>query len=174
MNEEPGKDEWTPNPGKYQEQWKKMWFDMVETRKFQITQVYGKAMAERYAYLKSERDYFLQWGKMPAHVVEEQCDKCDIQQAELVQAQVKLHHENFWAQADEQAAYERECFLERIRGRIKALERLPEYQRLLKDRLKLLEASEVFVAKYGTAAEAARTSGHGKKGKQRTVKKKNR
>ena len=51
---------------------------------------------QRYKPNPAERDYFLTWGKLPEHVIADDCQVCDQYQARLVLEKVKAWNQLYF------------------------------------------------------------------------------
>ena len=138
--------EWTPNPSKYADRWESMWYDMMESRRFQIAQTHGWQAAEDYRYHSAERDYFLLWGKLPQHVIQDDCKKCDRKQAEQIQEWVDDHHARFFEEIEERCAEQIKAFTERRERMFRRAEAMPAYKAEEESRKALVDYAEKWIA----------------------------
>jgi len=150
--------EWTPNPEKYKAQWMKMWYDIIDSRRWSIRQTHGDECAKLYEPQLEERDFFLQYGKLPHNAVgmktnpkstewlQPPCEKCDQQYAQAVIAIVDAYHSKFWKAADRKFADKRKKYEDRLAKQRKAAEATEQYKADKDTRKQLEDYLSQFVA----------------------------
>lgn len=160
---------WKPDPGKYADAWKRVWYDIVEGRKFSIATTHGTSIAERYRYHTAERDYFLQWGKLPHHVIEDECEQCDMGQARQVASWVDAHHRRFFNEVMDEAMPHITKFRQRLERNRKRSRGMAAYAADNEDREKLIQLSAEILERFRADERAKRANLDGdakKKGHQ--------
>ena len=107
----------------------KVWNEVVDSRRWQIQQIYGLDAAERYQWLAKEKQYFLLHGHLPSNP-----SPITVYEAQPLQAEVDAHHRDFWAFCDATYAVQRQTWEDRIeRNRRNAMAQ-PLYQQQQRDR----------------------------------------
>ena len=138
---------WTPKAGEYATQWAQVWFGIIDGRRFQIRGTHGPEAAEKYRYHTAERNYFMMWGKLPHHVIEDNCEVCDQQQARQVASWVDAHHRRFFDEIHEVSEpYVRKfaALLERNKLR---MANMPDYKAADAEREKVIQFAAEMAAK---------------------------
>ena len=143
---EEAKKDWKPDPSKHQKAWMKIYFDIIDSRRFQIRQTHGPQAAEDYRYHSAERDYFLTWGKMPQHVIQDNCQVCDRRQAEEVVNWVNAHHARFFKEIEERSAKYIKAFTDRRERMFRRAEAMPAYKAEEESRKALVDYAEKWIA----------------------------
>ena len=137
---------WKPDPGKYSDNWRKMWFEILDGRRFSIRQTHGEEAAKKYRPHSAEENYFKQWGKLPAHVTSEDTE-VPYADALRVMEMVNAHHDRYWTQMTKEYADKVKAFWKRLSDQLAEVQATPAYQISQQDRKELIEYSEAIVAK---------------------------
>jgi len=152
-NQQPQK-QWQPEPGKYEAEWKKTWFGIIESRRFQIAQTHGNEAAKRYRPHSWERKYFMSWGKLPHAVIGQRassksiewvvppCEVCDVDTAKEIVMVIDEHHARFWAEMNDAYKSNVEQWQQRINKQIKRVEATEQYKADKEDRERRVKYSE--------------------------------
>ena len=150
--------EWAPNPDKYKAQWMKMWYGIIDSRRWAIRQSHGDECAQLYEPQVEERDFFLQYGKLPHNAVgmrtspqstkwlQPPCEKCDQTYARAVIAIVDNYHSKFWKAADRKFGDKRAKYEERLAKQQKAVEATEQWKADKDSRKQLDDYLSQFVA----------------------------
>lgn len=150
--------EWAPNPDKYKAQWMKMWYGVIDSRRWSIRQSHGDECAQKYEPQVEERDFFLQYGKLPHNAVgmktspqstewlQPPCEKCDQTYARAVIAIVNNYHARFWKAADRKFGDKREAYEVRLAEQQKAVEATEQWKADKETRKQLDDYLSQFVA----------------------------
>ena len=96
MQNEPEQKKWAPDPQKHAEAWKRIYNDIVNSRRFYYSQLFGRECGKRYKPHPDERAYFMTWGKLPEHVIADDCQVCDRHQAERVMEWVQAYNQRYF------------------------------------------------------------------------------
>lgn len=132
--------EWNPNPKKHESAWRKMWFDIVDSRRWTIRQTHGDECARKYAPVEEEQAFFMAYGKLPHNAIgmktapqstewlQPPCEKCDQQMAKAIVKLVNDYHERFWKAADLKFGDKRTAYEERIAKQRKAVKATEQYK----------------------------------------------
>jgi hypothetical protein len=137
---------WKPDPGKFTDNWRKMWFEVLDGRRFSIRQTHGDEAAKKYRPHSAEENYFKQWGKLPAHVTSEDTE-VPYADALRVMEMVNAHHDRYWTQMTKEYADKVKAFWKRLSDQLAEVQATPAYQISQQDRKELIEYSEAIVAK---------------------------
>jgi hypothetical protein len=137
---------WKPDPSKFADNWRKMWFEILDGRRFSIRQTHGEEAAKKYRPHSAEENYFKQWGKLPAHVTSEDAE---VPYADALRAMemVNAHHDRYWAQMTKEYPDRVKAFWKRLSDQLAEVQATPAYQISQQDRKELIEYSEAIVAK---------------------------
>ena len=139
-------EEWKPEPAKHAKDWVRIYYDLIDTRRFQIRQTHGPEAAERYRYHSAERDYFYMWGKLPHHVIEDKCEVCDQEQARRVASWVDAHHRAFFEQMHGEFMKYVKAYQERMEKNFKRAANMPAYKGDLEERERLIQYAAKWIA----------------------------
>jgi len=150
---------WKPEPAKHLDAWKKIWYDIVDGRRFQIAQTHGHKAAEQYRYHTAERDYFYTWGKLPHHVIADNCQVCDAEQAREVASWVDAHHRRYFHEMDEFAKEHIAKWREAQDRRMKRASNMPEYKAAKDERQRVIQYAKDMITKVRAEMSDIRTHG---------------
>ena len=150
---------WKPEPAKHLDAWKKIWYDIVDGRRFQIAQTHGHKAAEQYRYHTAERDYFYTWGKLPHHVIADNCQVCDAAQAREVASWVDAHHRRYFHEMDEFAKEHIAKWHEAQNRRMKRAANMPEYKAAKDERQRVIQYAKDMITKVRAEMSDIRTHG---------------
>jgi len=140
MEQQSERKEWKPDAQKYATAWKKMWFDIIDSRRWTIRQTHGDECAKLYTFVPEEYEFFMQYGKLPHNAIgmktapqstewlQPPCEKCDQQMAKAIVKLVNNYHERFWKAADLKFGDKRAAYEERIAKQQKAVEATEQYK----------------------------------------------
>lgn len=163
--------EWAPNPDKYKAQWMKMWYGIIDSRRWAIRQSHGDECAQLYEPQVEERDFFLQYGKLPHNAVgmrtspqstewlQPPCEKCDQTYARAVIAIVDNYHSKFWKAADRKFGDKRAKYEERLAKQQKAVEATEQWKADKDSRKQLDDYLSQFVANLKADGEETKHQG---------------
>lgn len=164
---------WKPEPGKYSDAWSRIFADIVTSRRFYYSQLFGHREGQRYKPNPAERNYFLTWGKLPEHVIADDCQVCDQHQARLVMEKVKAWNQLYFDTIREDAKEAIEARKRSQATRRAKTEATAEYKASKDARERLRQFAEEMVTKMRaemgnqdrskqTAGKAPDIRGHGK------------
>ena len=171
--------EWNPNPQKHESAWRKIWFDIVDSRRWTIRQTHGDECAKKYTPVEEEQAFFLAYGKLPHNAVgmktapqstewlQPPCEKCDQQMAKAIVKLVNNYHERFWKAADLKFGDKRTAYEERIAKQRKAVEATEQWKADKDSRKQLDDYLSQFVANLKADGEEKHQSGQ--QGEQATA-----
>ena len=137
---------WKPDPGKYADNWRKMWFEILDGRRFSIRQTHGEEAAKKYRPHSREEAFFKQYGKLPSHVTENESEVPYLDAVSVV-SQVNEHHDRYWTQMTKEYPDKVKAFWKRLSDQLAEVQATPAYQVSQQDRKELIEYSEAIVAK---------------------------
>lgn len=132
--------EWSPDSQKHEVSWKKMWFDIIDSRRWSIRQTHGDECAKSYRFLEEEQAFFMKYGKLPHNAVgmktspkstewvQAPCEKCDQQDAKAIVKMVDDYHAWFWKLADRTCGDKRAKYEERLDKQRKDVEATAQYK----------------------------------------------
>lgn len=146
MHKQEQQEEWKPDPLKHAKDWARIYFDLIDTRRFQIRQTHGAEAAERYRYHSAERDYFFMWGKLPHHVIEDECEVCDQEQARRVASWVDAHHRAFFEQMQGEFMKHIRAYQQRMERNFKRAANMPAYKGDAEERERLIQYAAKWIA----------------------------
>jgi hypothetical protein len=158
MEQQNERKEWRPDPQKYATVWKKMWFDIIDSRRWSIRQTHGDECAKLYTFVPEEYEFFMQYGKLPHNAIgmktapqstewlQPPCEKCDQQTAKAIVKLVDDYHAGFWKAADLKFGDKRKAYEERIAKQRKAVEATEQYKADKEARKQLDDYLSQFVA----------------------------
>lgn len=137
---------WKPDPAKHSDDWRKMWYQILDGRRFSIRQTHGEEAAKKYRPHSAEENYFKQWGKLPAHVTS---DDTEVPYADAlrVMEMVNAHHDRYWTQMTKEYPDKVKAFWKRLSDQLAEVQATPAYQMSQEDRKELMKYSEAIVAK---------------------------
>ena len=159
MQKEPERKKWAPDPAKYADAWKGVYDNIVHSRRFYYGQLFGNDKGQRYKPHTAERDYFMTWGKLPEHVIADDCQVCDRRQAEQVMEWVTKHNQRYCEQmAEEGAAFvaKREKRMQKQREMVEATD---EYKTTKDERERLVKFADEWITKVRAEMSDIRTHG---------------
>ena len=137
---------WKPDPVKHSDDWRKMWYQILDSRRFSIRQTHGEEAAKKYRPHSAEENYFKQWGKLPAHVTSEDRE-VPYADALRVMEIVNAHHDRYWTQMTKEYPDKVKAFWKRLSDQLAEVQATPAYQMSQEDRKELIKYSEAIVAK---------------------------
>ena len=146
MHKQEKQEEWKPDPLKHAKDWARIYFDLIDTRRFQIRQTHGAEAAERYRYHSAERDYFFMWGKLPHHVIEDKCEVCDQEQARRVASWVDAHHRAFFEQMQGEFMKHIRAYQQRMDKNLRRAANMPAYKGDAEERERLIQYAAKWIA----------------------------
>jgi hypothetical protein len=145
MQKEPERKKWAPDPEKYADAWKRVYDDIVNSRRFYYAQLFGNDKGQRYKPHTAERDYFMTWGKLPEHVIADNCQVCDRRQAEQVMEWVTNHTRRYCEQMTEEGkefVAKREKRMQKQREMVEATD---EYKTTKDERERLMKFADEWI-----------------------------
>ena len=137
---------WKPDPAKHADDWRKMWYQILDGRRFSIRQTHGEEAAKKYRPHSAEENYFKQWGKLPAHVTSEDTE-VPYADALRVMEMVDKHHDRYWRQMTKEYPDKVKAFWKRLEKQLAEVQATPAYKMSQEDRKELMQYSEAIVAK---------------------------
>lgn len=159
---------WKPEPIKHADDWRRMWFEILDSRKFAIRQIYGPEAAERYKPLKAEGEYFKTWGKLPDHVTTEDTE-VPVMEAQQICEMKDAHHLRYFEDMERMYQGQMNAYLMRLQRQAKEVQASPAYKAAAKQREQLDELNDAMLQKVrkldadeqtqGTHAEGSQTKG---------------
>ena len=159
---------WKPEPGKHAEDWRKMWFQILDSRRFSIRQTHGEEAAKKYRAHSSEENYFKQWGKLPAHVTSEDTE-VPYADAMRVMEMVDVHHDRYWRQMTKDYPDKVKAFWKGLEKQLAEVKATPAYQLAQEDRKQLIDFSEAILQKVRNLKPDGKADNEaGQQGKQAT------
>ena len=170
--------EWNPNPQKHESAWRKIWFDIIDSRRWSIRQTHGDECAKLYEFVQEEYDFFMLYGKLPHSAIgmktspqstewlQPPCEKCDQQMAHAVVGLVDNYHSRFWRAADRKFSDKRKRYEDRLEKQRKASEATEQYKADKDTRKQLDDYLSQFVA--NLKADGKANNEAGQQGKQAT------
>ena len=138
--------EWKPEPGKHADDWRKLWFQILDSRRFSIRQTHGEEAAKKYRAHSAEENYFKQWGKLPAHVTSEDTE-VPYADAMRVMEMVDVHHDRYWRQMTKDYPDKVKAFWKGLEKQLAEVKATPAYQLAQEDRKQLIDFSEAILQK---------------------------
>lgn len=172
--------EWNPNPQKHESAWRKMWFDIIDSRRWSIRQTHGDECAKLYEPVEEEQAFFMAYGKLPHNAVgmktnpkstewlQPPCEKCDQQMAQAIVKMVDSYHDRFWKAADRKFADKRKKYEDRLDKQRKAAEATEQYKADKDTRKQLEDYLSQFVANLKADGEETKHQGR-QQGEQATA-----
>lgn len=137
---------WSPNPSKHADDWRKMWFTIIDSRRFSIRQTHGDEAAKRYRPLTAEENFFKSWGKLPHHVNEDDTE-LPAREAMQIAEMVDKHHDRYWVQMTQEYREQVQKFWKRLCDQLAEVQSTPAYQLSQDDRDELMKYSQAIVDK---------------------------
>lgn len=112
----------------------RVWYEVIESRRWKVQQIYGLEAAKRYTYLNKEKQFFLLYGHLPSNP-----SKDSLYEAQALQKEIDAYHAEFWTFCDSQYPVQRDAYFSRIEQNKKNAASWPEYQKQQKDRDQLAD-----------------------------------
>lgn len=168
MEEQTTSKKWKPDPAKHADDWRRIWFEILDTRRFTIRQMFGPEAADRYKPLKAEGEYFKTWGKLPDHVTDEDTE-VPVGEARQIVELMDAHHDRYFRDMKRRYKGQIDAYMMRLGRQLREVQASPAYKATAKQREELDKYNDAMLQKVrkldadeqtqGTHAEGSQTKG---------------
>jgi hypothetical protein len=156
---------WKPDPAKHADDWRRIWFEILDSRRFAVRQIYGQEAADRYKPVKAEGEYFKTWGKLPDHVTDDDTE-VPVHDAKRIVEMVDAHHARYFKDMKRMYQTNFDAYMMRLQRQAKEVQASPAYKATAKQREQLDEYNDAMLQKVRKLDADDKTQGTNTEGSQ--------